>query len=42
MNKFRYLIIKIKDWFKIQKRLRTLRRMRKNLDELKRRNERCY
>lgn len=39
MQRFRYLIIKIKDWFRLKKRLRTSRKMRRNLDEIKRRNK---
>jgi len=40
--RIKYLILKIKDWLRITKKLRTLKRMRKNIDILKRRNKRCY
>lgn len=36
MDRFRFLIIRIKDWWRMKKRLHQLKRMRKNLDELKR------
>ena len=36
MNRLKYLIIRIKDWWRMTKRLHQLKRMRKNLDELKR------
>ena len=32
MNRFRYLIIKIKDKIRLKKRMRTSRKMRRNLD----------
>lgn len=36
MNRFRFLIIRIKDWWRMTKRLHQLKRMHKNLAELKR------
>ena len=42
MNRFKYLKIKIKDWWNIKKKLRTLRRMKKNLKKIKRPYEESY